>query len=336
MNNNPVTTRGNYIPNDGFAAGVAVHLNVFAFQNSTSEKELCLWRSEDGTVHPVFDTAADRSKLTVVGLAKSVERSTVEGQAALHVNGAQVQSCLAKKGTALTLTLAEGYTGDAIYFTDEDASVRKLEDLKEIKADGTTTYTVPVGAGEAVTLYYGTYDEFGAQEGVNAWYYNNNNKDGSFFIQTEAELRFMAKLVNENGVDFKGCTITLQKDIELTSDWTPIGTEKKPFRGTFYGANAAMRYGSLAYGGDPCVIKGLKVSAVNAGLFGVTDGATIRFVDVEGGTVTGSGSAGGIVGWVRSGSVEYCLSTATVSGSENAVTGGLVGRNEGTVTKGYY
>lgn len=337
VNNNTVKTRGNYIPNDGFAAGVAVNLNVFAFQNSTSEKELCLWRSEDGTAHPVFDTAADRSKLTVVGLAKSVERSTVEGQAALRVNGAQVQSCLAEKGTALTLTLAEGYTGDAIYFTDEDASVRKLEDLKEIKADGTTTYTVPVGAGEAVTLYYGTYDEFGAQEGVNAWYYNNNNKDGSFFIQTEAELRFMAKLVNENGVDFKGCTITLQKDITLHGDWTPIGnTGAKPFRGTFHGAEIIKGWPNDTF--KPWVISGLRVTGDDpyAGLFGVVENGTIRYMNLKDGTVTGSDSVGSIVGWMKSGTLEECTSTVVVSGSENAAVGTLVGKNGGTVSKSYY
>lgn len=345
VNNDTAKTQGTYIPSSGFAAGAAAGLNVYAFQNSVSEKaedgtvtftkELYLWKSVDGTAHPVFDMAADRSKLTVVGLAKCVERSTVEDQVKISITGgAQLTSCLADKGANLTLTLAEGYTGETIYFTDEDASVRDLKNLKEIKADGTTKYTVPAGAGDAVTLYYGTMSEFSVQDGVNAWYYNTKGR--SFNISEEAELRFLTELVNEKGVDFKGWTVNLKKDIELTGDWTPIGTEENPFRGTFYGANAAMRYGSLAYGGDPCVIKGLKVSAVNAGLFGVTDGATIRFVDVEGGTVTGSGSAGGIVGWVRSGSVEYCLSTATVSGSENAVTGGLVGRNEGTVTKGYY
>ena len=339
VNNNKVKTRGNYIPNDGFAAGVAVNLNVFAFQNSTSEKELCLWRSEDGTLHPEFDTAADRSKLTAVGLAKSVERSTVEGQAALRVNGAQVQSCLAEKGTALTLTLAEGYTGDAIYFTDEDASVRKLEDLKEIKADGTTTYTVPAGAGEAVTLYYGTYDEFGAQEGVNAWYYNNNNKDGSFFIQTEAELRFLAKLVNENGVDFKGCTITLQNDITLHGDWTPIGnTEAKPFRGTFHGAEIIEDWATFKKTVKPWVISGLRVTGGNpyAGLFGVVENGTIRYMNLKDGTVTGSDSVGSIVGWMKSGSLEECTSTVVVSGSENAVVGTLVGKNGGSVSRSYY
>ena len=345
VNNDTAKARGNYIPGDGFAAGAAAGLNAYAFQNSVSEKaedgivtftkELYLWKSVDGTAHPVFDMAADRSKLTVVELAKCVERSTVDGQVKISIDGgAQLTSCLAYKSTNLTLTLAEGYTGDAIYFTDEDASVRKLENLKEIEADGTTKYTVPADAGDAVTLYYGTMSEFSVQDGVNAWYYNT--KGTSFNISEEAELRFLTELVNEKGVDFKGWTVNLKKDIELTGDWTPIGTEENPFCGTFYGAYAAMRYGSLAYGGDPCVIKGLKVNAVNAGLFGVTDGAAIRFVSVEGGTVTGSGSAGSIVGWVKSGSVEYCLSTATVSGGENAVTGGLVGRNEGTVTKGYY
>lgn len=345
VNNDTAKTQGTYIPSSGFAAGAAAGLNVYAFQNSVSEKaeddtvtftkELYLWNSVDGTAHPVFDMAADRSKLTVVGLAKCVERSTVEDQVKISITGgAQLTSCLADKGTDLTLTLAEGYTGETIYFTDEDASVRDLKKLKEIKADGTTKYTIPAGAGDAVTLYYGTMSEFSVQDGVNAWYYNTKGR--SFNISEEAELRFLAELVNEKGVDFKSWTVNLKKDIELTSDWTPIGTEENPFRGTFYGANAAMQWGALAYRGDPCVIKGLKVSAVNAGLFGVTDGATIRFVDVEGGTVTGSGSAGSIVGWVKSGSVEYCLSTATVSSSENAVTGGLVGRNEGTVTKGYY
>ena len=44
---------------------------------------------------------------------------------------------------------------------------------------------------------------------------------------------------------------------------------------------------------------------------------------IPAGNVNGKGNTGSIVGWLKSGKVESCMSTATVKGSGN--TGGLVG-----------
>ena len=55
-------------------------------------------------------------------------------------------------------------------------------------------------------------------------------------ISTAEELQTLAKEVNE-GNTFKGWTITLMEDIDLTDkgEWTPIGTEEHPFEGTLEG-----------------------------------------------------------------------------------------------------
>ena len=78
----------------------------------------------------------------------------------------------------------------------------------------------------------------------------------------------------------------------------------------------------------------------NAGLFGVVDGGTIQYVTITdstkteetadesgettpvektipAGNVNGKGNTGSIVGWLKSGKVESCMSTATVKGSGN-------------------
>ena len=60
--------------------------------------------------------------------------------------------------------------------------------------------------------------------------------DGStYYIENETELALLAYNVN-NGTDYQGCTIVLNKDLDLSkSVWTPIGTKDHPFKGNFDG-----------------------------------------------------------------------------------------------------
>lgn len=157
--------------------------------------------------------------------------------------------------------------------------------------------------------------------------------------------------MNDKGISFQGKRIVLAANITLTKPWTPIGTAENPFKGTFAGLRAGV--GSISR---------LEVRSDfdNAGLFGVVDGGTIQYVPIidttrektvenedgttttveeaiSAGAVTGNGNVGSLVGWLKSGKVENCMSAAAVSGSgESAVVGGLVGKNEGTVTTSYY
>ena len=107
--------------------------------------------------------------------------------------------------------------------------------------------------------------------------------------------------------------------------FSPIGNNSSfPFRGYFRGRG--------------CKITGLTInrsSANNVGLFGyVGSGAKLQDLGLEGGSVTGSSCAGGLVGYNDSGAVSNCYATCPVTGTSFA--GGLMGYNTGgTITNCY-
>ena len=204
---------------------------------------------------------------------------------------------------------------DAYYVTDNSKETYSKESLTKISVP----YKANEG-GKTVTLYYGTDAEFTASALERAWYYQGNG----FAIQTtiytengqqktasaEEVFRLFAVLVNK-GIDFRGKTVYLNENVNLNqiSDWESIGTETNSFRGTFNGRNGSTYY---------------TISGLNGDLFGVVNGI-IQYVTIDGG-------AGRIVGTLESGTVQYCMSTAKVTGS----AGGLVGQNSGTVSSCYY
>lgn len=327
---------GTYI-NDDFAAAVAAKLNPTAF-----EKGWKLWTAdteENTKPYPVF-SEQNADELALVKLEPYVKNSELKGKVTF-ADGST--TAFGPKGMALTLQLKDGSEigAEAVFYTTEKKDNYGEGELKKLSESAAYT------ANESnTTIYYGTMDEFNAEEGVSKWYY-----DGTNIIKTEAELRFLATLVNDKGISFQGKRIVLAANITLTKPWTPIGTAENPFKGTFAGLRAGV--GSIS---------GLEVRSGfdNAGLFGVVDGGTIQYVPIidttrektvenedgttttveeaiSAGAVTGNGNVGSLVGWLKSGNVENCMSAAAVSGSgESAVVGGLVGKNEGTVTTSYY
>lgn len=207
------------------------------------------------------------------------------------------------KAVTLKLTTAD-YAGEPIYIKTalDDVLVTEGENQTPALTKDTPTleYTLP-NEGD-VTLYYGTQEDF-----VSAWY--GDGTATGYYIRTAEELANFAQLVNSEN-DFSGKTITLGKNIVLDgSDWTPIGTKDNPFKGTFNGRNGSTYY---------------TISGLNGDLFGVVNGI-IQYVTIDGGK-------GRLVGELESGTVQYCMSTAEVTGS----TGGLVGKNSGTVNRCYY
>ncbi len=111
------------------------------------------------------------------------------------------------------------------------------------------------------------------------------------------------------------------------ADWTPIGTEEHPFKGTFDGeGHTISNFAAEAQAGDV------------AGFFGKVDGATIENLHFENATVTatGTGAYGAVV--VGEAKSDVTLHNVTVSGKvtatdDGAKVGSLVGKNDGgTVT----
>ena len=310
-------SKGAYYEDKAFGDGtVADLLNPYAYENG-----LPLWKV--GSSYLIIDTTLKYDAL--VKLATGVKSSVVDGKVKI---GNDLTQILRNSGETLTLTAADG-TGD-VYYTVKNPQGDGVTITEADLAPTSTPYTVKaedVDEQGIITLYFGTKDELMADLAESGWYYNQTSK--SYTIKTSEELHFLATLVNDKHIDFSGKTITLYADIDLSGikDWAPIGKDADhPFRGTFNGNNK--------------VIFGLTVAGnyANAGLFGVVDGGTIKNVTVKDGKVTSAAAGanvGGIVGWLRSGGVYSCACTAEVSGSgQNAVIGGLVGKNDSTTAVG--
>ena len=219
--------------------------------------------------------------------------------------------------TGDTVTITVSGSGEPIYYTaneGENAYTTEGENanLTELKSGSTTFNKNDLPK----TYYYGTEEDFRL---LAAW---NSAVSGKNVSITEAnQLKALARMVNSGKDSMAGKTIMLGADIRLNNDavptsgnqWTPIGTEKNPFKGTFTGYSRSGGYAAI--------------SDLSDDLFGVVDNSKtkIQYVTISGGT-------GRLVGELKSGTVEKCMSTAKVTGN----AGGLVGQNSGTVNSCYY
>ena len=211
--------------------------------------------------------------------------------------------------TGDTVTITVSGSGEPIYYTaneGENAYTTEGENanLTELKSGSTTFNKNDLPK----TYYYGTEEDFQLLAAWNSALGRNGN---TATVATANQLKALARMVNSGKDSMTGKTITLGKNIVLDgSDWTPIGTtEGNPFKGTFNGRNGSTYY---------------TISGLNGDLFGVVNGI-IQYVTIDGG-------AGRLVGELKSGTVENCMSTAEVTGS----TGGLVGKNSGKVNSCCY
>ena len=152
-------------------------------------------------------------------------------------------------------------------------------------------------------------------------------------ISSAADLLSFRDSVN-SGNTYEGQVVTLTSQLDLSSiDWTAVGTEEHPFKGTFNG------------GGN--TITGLNASGNGkyVGLFGYSEG-DIKNLDVitsQDGikqTYTEENlekmrTYAGIIAAYSTGNIENCTADGYISSSNNysfAVSGGICGRNGGTIT----
>lgn len=147
-----------------------------------------------------------------------------------------------------------------------------------------------------------------------------------YTISTEAELRGLASLVNEEQFlwkpnrteSFEGVTFVLTRDITLTDAWTPIGIDNQiTFSGTFDGKGHTINDLDLNYS-DP-----------NAGFFGHLSG-TVRNLRINGTVDSTSDDCGSIAGSVGTdGIIKSCECNVQVAGRNEV--GGVAGYSHGTV-----
>ena len=243
------------------------------------------------------------ARVTVILTDYTEERMFVRLTGLSTENGNPAQITPYNKGgdtyTALVApqTVAAGTAFITCKFTNGKVFVYKMKEATDWQAGEEYTYTVSLAAAK---------DPGYTIEG-----------DGSYTVTTADGLKNVAKLVNEEGKT--DINITLDTDLTLTGEWTPIGTESQPYTGTFDGGNHT--------------ITGLKIDQSgtdNVGLIGrLGSGGKVQDVTLTEVNVTGGTYVGGIAGQTD-GTVENCSVNGTVTGQNQ--TGGIVGRNFSTIS----
>uniref|UniRef100_UPI003D9C42CC hypothetical protein n=1 Tax=Harryflintia acetispora TaxID=1849041 RepID=UPI003D9C42CC len=117
------------------------------------------------------------------------------------------------------------------------------------------------------------------------------------------------------------------RDIALSGNWTPIGSQSAPFMGTYNG------------GGHR--ITGLKVNeADTGGLFGPLSGATIQNLALENAWIKGMTGGGTLAGYAENSYFSNCCATGRVEDQDDYIwptRGGLVGHlNHSTIENCYF
>lgn len=154
-------------------------------------------------------------------------------------------------------------------------------------------------------------------------WFDPEDQRSEYQISTEEQLMGLSQLVNTREFNwqvnevytFKGITIKLMNDIELTRDWIPIGySDIYAFEGTF--------------DGNGHTISGIHIEDSddnNQGFFGYVKG-TVRNLKLEGSIETQSSSVGGLAAILAPDAlVENCTVDMTVSGTDKV--GGIAGES---------
>ena len=147
-----------------------------------------------------------------------------------------------------------------------------------------------------------------------------------------------------------GGTVELLKNVTLTGNWTTVGTETEPFKGTFDGKgytitgltiptsdNEYMGFIGMLDGGTVKNVKFASVSVngkddVGTAVGRIINGGIVSGVQVLGGTVSGAKRVGGVVGSIKaSGTVSDCTNAAVVTANDRNA-GGIVGSAYYTAT----
>ena len=154
-------------------------------------------------------------------------------------------------------------------------------------------------------------------EANEAYSYDSNTK--TITIYSGEGLKVAADVANSGDTDIN---IILDNDIDLSDiDWTPIGTESRPYTGNFDG------------GGH--TITGLKIDKSGTdyvGLIGCLGSeGKVQNVTLTNISVSGANCVGGIAGQ-NYGTVENCSVNGTVTGKGFTDTGGIAGSNYGTIS----
>jgi len=185
-------------------------------------------------------------------------------------------------------TLAEPVS--AGWITTDDLSKALNAWMIDVRDAGTLLRRWSVGS---VSDYPTLINSFWKDEGnyTTNWY---DDTSTTFSIGTAKEIAGLTVLVNSGVDDFSGKLITLSADIELGNhEWTPIGNISGDEQGSFKGAfNGNGKTISGIYVDNPADFEAV-------GFFGLIEGVYVVNLQLRNVDISGSGFAGGLVGYLQ-------------------------------------
>ncbi len=230
------------------------------------------------------------------------------------------------------------YTENGATITCWEANVVPGYTITKLQANGTEERNLSAAiTPEAGKFYNITLDK-------NKGY--TDDGQGNYTVTTADGLMNVAELVNGGKTDIN---ITLDTDLDLTGkEWTPIGNYEKQYTGTFNGGGHTITgltvtgsdqyvglFGHIGSGGTvkDVTLEEVKIESNNdmsavGGVAGRSYG-TLENCSVSG-SVSGSGIAGGVVGYQSGGFLTGCSSSATVNAG--GVAGGVAGLTDSGAT----
>lgn len=230
------------------------------------------------------------------------------------------------------------YTENGATITCWEANVVPGYTITKLQANGTEERNLSAAiTPEAGKFYNITLDK-------NKGY--TDDGQGNYTVTTADGLMNVAELVNGGKTDIN---ITLDTDLDLTGkEWTPIGNYEKQYTGTFNGGGHTITgltvtgsdqyvglFGHIGSGGTvkDVTLEEVKIESNNdmsavGGVAGRSYG-TLENCSVSG-SVSGSGIAGGVVGYQSGGFLTECSSSATVNAG--GVAGGVAGLTDSGAT----
>ncbi len=250
----------------------------------------------------------------------------------------------------------------AEYFTGEMPTVEDVVGYSVSTAtDDIVTLADTSSSADSVVLLSSNDDVTSVASGYWADYadtdwYTADPSVTSFEITTSAQLAGLANLVNDGEDTFRGDTITIAADIDLSAhEWKAIGTSwSYGFEGTFDGDGHAIS-GLYIYDKNTDYIYDENTDPKYLGLFGYVAAATIKNVAVSGDIYAYAEvsyseiNAGGIAGYAAYSTIENCSFAGSVDVAISAVddtsaggiianihVGGIVGSNASTYVLNCY
>ena len=192
-----------------------------------------------------------------------------------------------------------------------------------LEAGNRYTYTVRVNATgltlEGCTI--GDWADGGGENGEAGLSYIYDKETNTYTVYTADGLLAWNEAAQKDMT--LNCTladnITLPAVAEDESNWTPIGTESRPYTGTFDGGTYT--------------ITGLTVNQTreNVGLIGcIGSNGTVKNVKLENVNITGDGYFVGGVAGTNYGTIENCSVDGTLTNNRHYL-GGVVGNNYGSI-----